>query len=76
MGGPIAAQDVAEIANSARPTDCVSFGSNVMIGVNAIGISTPLVDRCTARSTIICGRSCASAQAAENTRNRIALVSR
>ena len=76
MVGPIAGAKVAEIANSARPIGCFAFGSNVMISVNAIGISTPPVKPCTARSTIICGRSCASAQAAEKARNRTALVRR
>jgi len=47
-----------------------------MIRVKAIGISTPPANPCTARNAIICGRSCAKAQAAENTRNKKALVSR
>ncbi|MET4843462.1 hypothetical protein ABIF62_003957 [Bradyrhizobium japonicum] len=76
MVGPIAGANVAEIAKSASPIGCFVFGSNVMIRVNAIGISTPPENPCTARSMIICGRSCASAQAAENTRNKVALVSR
>ena len=76
MVGPIAGANVAEIANNARPIGCLAFGNSVMISVNAIGISTPPVKPCTARNAIICGRSCASAQAAENTRKRAALVSR
>ncbi len=76
MVGPIAGAKVADTANSASPTACLAFGSSVMISVNAIGISTPPVKPWIARSTIICGRSCANAQAPENTRNRIALVSR
>ena len=76
MVGPIAGAKVADSANSASPTGCFAFGSSVMISVNAIGISTPPVKPCTARSTIICGRSCAKAQAAESTRNRTALVRR
>ena len=76
MVGPIAGAKVAEIANIASPIGCFAFGSSVMMSVNASGISTPPVKPCTARSTIICGRSCASAHAAENTRNRKALVSR
>ncbi len=76
MVRPIAGANVADSANSASPTGCLAFGNSVMISVNAIGISTPPVKPCTARSAIICGRSCASAQAPENTRNRKALVSR
>ena len=76
MVGPIAGANVADSANSARPTGCFARGSSVMMSVKAIGISTPPVKPCTARSTIICGRSCASAQAADRTRNRTALVSR
>ena len=76
MVGPIAGANVAEIANSASPIGCFAFGSSVMMIVNAIGISTPPVKPWTARSTIICARSCASAQAAENTRNSTALVRR
>ncbi len=76
MVGPIAGANVADTANSASPIGCLAFGSSVMISVKAIGISTPPVKPWIARSTIICGRSCASAQAAENTRNRMALVSR
>ncbi len=76
MVGPIAGAKVADTANSARPIGCLAFGSSVMIRVKAIGISTPPEKPCSARSTIICGRSCASAQAAENTRNSTALVSR
>ncbi|MGY4348287.1 hypothetical protein ACVWXM_004754 [Bradyrhizobium sp. GM7.3] len=76
MVGPIAGANVADSANSARPTGCLARGSNVMMSVNAIGISTPPVNPCTARSTIICGRSCANAQAADRTRNRTALVRR
>ncbi|MGY4296716.1 hypothetical protein ACVWXN_004811 [Bradyrhizobium sp. i1.4.4] len=76
MVGPIAGAKVAEIANSASPIGCFAFGSSVMMSVNAIGISTPPVKPCTARNTIICDRSCASAQAAENTRNNVALVRR
>ena len=76
MVGPIAGAKVAEIANIASPIGCFAFGSSVMMSVKAIGISTPPVKPCTARSTIICGRSCAKAQAAENTRNRTALVRR
>ncbi len=76
MVGPIAGAKVAEIANSARPTGCLAFGSRVMIRVKAIGISTPPVKPCTARSTIICGRFCASAQAADRIRNSTALVRR
>ena len=55
---------------------CFVFGSSVMMSVKAIGISTPPENPCTARSTIICGRFCANAHAAENTRNRIALARR
>ena len=76
MVGPIAGAKVADSANSASPIGCFAFGSSVMISVKAIGISTPPVKPCMARSTIICGRSCAKAQATENTRNRTALVSR
>ncbi|MET3359983.1 hypothetical protein ABH978_002324 [Bradyrhizobium ottawaense] len=76
MVGPIAGANVADSANSARPTGCFARGSSVMISVNAMGIRTPPVNPCTARSTIICGKSCASAQAAERTRNRTALVRR
>ena len=76
MVGPIAGAKVAEIANIARPIGCFAFGSSVMISVKAIGISTPPEKPCTARSTIICGRFCASAQAAENTMKREALVRR
>ena len=56
MVGPIAGANVAEIANIASPIGCFAFGSSVMISVKAIGISTPPVKPCTARSTIICGR--------------------
>ena len=76
MVGPMAGANVAEMANSAWPIGCFAFGNNVMISVNARGISTPPVNPCTARSAIICGRFCASAQAAENTRKRTALVRR
>ena len=76
MVGPIAGAKVADSANSASPTGCFAFGSSVMISVKAIGISTPPEKPCSARSAIICGRSCAMAQAAENARNRIALVRR
>ncbi len=76
MVGPIAGANVADNANSARPTGCFAFGSSVMISVNAIGISTPPVKPCTARSTIICGRSCANAQAIDRARNSTALVRR
>ena len=76
MVGPIAGAKVAETANIASPIGCFAFGSSVMMSVKAIGISTPPLKPWMARSTIICGRSCASAQAAENTRNRTALVSR
>ncbi len=76
MVGPIAGAKVADRANSARPIGCLALGNNVMIRVNAIGISTPPVKPWIARSTIICSRFCAIAQAAENTRNRMALLSR
>ena len=76
MVGPIARARVAEIANRASPIGCFAFGNNVMIKVKASGISTPPEKPCTARSAIICGRSWASAQAAENTRKRKALVRR
>ncbi len=76
MVGPIAGAKVAERANSASPIGCFGFGSSVMISVNAIGISTPPVNPCIARNTIICGRFCAKAQATESSRNRTALVSR
>ena len=76
MVGPIAGAKVAEIANSASPIGCLAFGNNVIISVNARGISTPPEKPWIARSAIICGRSCASAQAAEKTRNRTALVRR
>src|SRR6476659_5681392 len=74
--GPIAGAKVAERANSASPIGCFAFGSNVMISVNAMGISTPPENPCTARNTIICGRFCANAQATESNRNSTALVSR
>jgi hypothetical protein len=76
MVGPMAGANVADSANSASPIGCFAFGSSVMISVNAIGISTPPVKPCTARSAIICGRSWASAQAAESTRNSTELVNR
>jgi hypothetical protein len=76
MVGPIAGAKVADSANSASPIGCLAFGSSVMISVNAIGISTPPVKPCTARSAIICGRFCAKAHATESVKNRIALVRR
>ena len=76
MVGPIAGAKVADSANSARPIGCLALGSSVMISVNASGISTPPVKPWIARSTIICGRFCAKAQATESVRNRTALVSR
>ena len=76
MVGPIAGANVADNANSARPTGCFAFGSSVMISVKAIGISTPPVKPCTARSTIICGKSWAKAQAIDSSRNSTALVRR
>ena len=76
MVGPIAGAKVADSANSARPIGCFAFGSKVMISVKAIGISTPPVKPCSARSTIICERSWAKAQATDSAKNRIALVSR
>ncbi len=76
MVGPIAGAKVADSANSARPIGCFGFGSSVMISVNAIGINTPPVKPCTARNAIICGRSCAKAQATDSARNRIALLKR
>ena len=48
----------------------------VMMMVKAAGISTPPVKPWKARSTIICSRFCAKAQATEKARNRAALTSR
>ena len=76
MVGPIAGANVADSANSASPIGCLGFGNSVMISVKAIGISTPPVKPWIARSTIICGRSRASAQAADSARNSTALVKR
>ncbi len=76
MVGPMAGAKVADTANSASPIDCLFFGSSVMMSVNAIGISTPPLNPWIARNTIICDRFCASAQAAEKIRNRMALVRR
>ena len=74
--GPIAGAKVAESAKSARPAGCFAFGNDVMMMVKAIGISTPPLKPWMARSTIICPRFCAAAQAAEKARNRTALLSR
>ena len=76
MVGPIAGAKVAESANRARPIGCLALGRRVMMMVKAIGISTPPEKPWMARSTIICCRSWAKAQAAEKARNRTALVSR
>jgi len=76
MVGPIAGANVADTANSARPIGCLALGSSVMMSVNAIGISVPPVKPWTARSTIICDRSCAKAQATDSSRNSTALVRR
>jgi hypothetical protein len=72
----MAGAKVADRANSARPTGCFAFGRKVMMMVNARGMRTPPLKPWIARSTIIWSRFCAKAQAPENTRNRMALVSK
>ncbi len=74
MVGPIAGAKVAEKANIARPIGCLARGSRVMMRVKASGISTPPEKPWKARSTIICPRLCAKAQATEKARNRAALT--
>ena len=76
MVGPIAGANVADIANMASPIGCFDLGSIVRVMVNASGISTPPKKPCIARSTIICCRSWANAQATDITRNSTVFASR
>ena len=76
MVGPMAGANVADTANIARPTGCLSRGSMVSVMVKARGISTPPKKPCSARSTIICSRLPANAQATDMTRNITVLASR
>ena len=75
MVGPIAGAKVTESANSASPIGCCAFGSLVSTMVKAIGISTPPAKPCRPRRTIIEPRSCAKAQATENSGNRTVFAS-
>ena len=76
MVGPMAGANVADSANIASPIGCFDRGSMVSVMVNASGISTPPKKPCIARSTIICCRLCANAQATDITRNSTVFASR
>ncbi len=76
MVGPIAGAKVAVNAKSDNPVDCFDGGSVVSVIMKESGISTPPLKPCSARYTIIVGRSVAVAHSAEKPRNRAALTSR
>ena len=77
MVGPIAGAKVAATARTWPGRSAASAcGSMVMMMVKAIGISTPPAKPWRARSTIICSRFRAKAQATEKTRNSTVLASR
>ncbi len=77
MVGPMAGANVAETREHRQPDRLlVERGSMVSVMVNASGISTPPKKPCSARSTIICSRLVANAQATDMTRNITVFASR